>query len=135
MKLALDSNLAVSSILFPKSVSGAVLSAWRAGTFEWACCDSQFHELSAALLQPRILSRIAHGAEPVMAMMLEIRANCRWARLPMPVPAVCRDPRDDFLFALHDKGHVDWIISGDKDVVALKNRYPVLTPRELIDRL
>ena len=34
--------------------------------------------------------------------------------------SVCRDPKDNFLFALCQKGKVDFPISGDKDVLVLK---------------
>ena len=60
---------------------------------------------------------------------------CNHKILTSPLPKVCRDPDDDFLFALFDQGHAELIVSGDKDVLALRGRYPVLTPRELIDRL
>ena len=72
----------------------------------------------------------------MMRMLIaKIREECDMAVITQPFPRICRDPDDDFLFALFDQGHVDGIISGDKDVLALKNRYPVMSPRELIDRL
>ncbi len=71
----------------------------------------------------------------VKMLTAKIREDCRLVSISQPFPRVCRDPNDDFLFALFDQGHVDAIISGDKDVLALKDRYPVLTPRELIDKL
>jgi putative PIN family toxin of toxin-antitoxin system len=33
---------------------------------------------------------------------------------------VCRDPKDDYLLALCKDGQVDYMISGDQDVLALK---------------
>lgn len=135
MNLAIDTNLLVSAVLLPHSVPGAVLSAWRASAFIWVCCDEQWQELSGTFARPHILARIANGVEPVQTLLREMKANCRWATLNRPLPRVCTDANDDFLFALHDQGHVNTIVSGDKAVLALKGKYPVLSARELIDRL
>jgi uncharacterized protein len=135
MRLVIDSNLVFSSVLKPASVPGTVLGAWRAGHFDWISCEIQLAELTIALTRPYLLKKIPEGARPVEQLLHEMREDCHWPTLVMPLPAVCRDPRDDYLFALYDQGHADLIISGDKDVLACKNNYPVLTARELIDRL
>jgi uncharacterized protein len=135
MKLAIDSNVAVSSILNPDSVPGAVLGAWRQGHIAWVTCTQQFDELSVALMRPQLIAKISRGILPMQELLVQMHELCDWVDLTEPLPPICRDPRDDYLFALHDQGHIDMIVSGDKDVLALKPRYPVLTPRELIDRL
>lgn len=37
------------------------------------------------------------------------------------VASICRDPKDDFLLELADRSKADFLISGDKDVLAIKN--------------
>ncbi|MDQ3272673.1 MAG: putative toxin-antitoxin system toxin component, PIN family [Pseudomonadota bacterium] len=131
----IDSNLIFSSVLKPDSVPGAILGAWRKGHFDWMSCEIQLDELTVALTRPYLVSKIAQGATPVENLLIEMREGCHWKTLTTPLPAICRDPRDDYLFALHDQGHADLIVSGDKDVLACKNDYPVITARELLDRL
>lgn len=135
MKLAIDSNLLVSAVLLPHSVPGAVLAAWRASAFIWVCCDEQWQELSSTFARPHILARIANGVEPVQRLLRDMKANCRWVTPNRPLPRICNDPDDDFLCALYDQGHVNTLVSDDKAVLALKPKYPVLTARELIERL
>ena len=135
MRLVIDSNLVFSGVLKPSSVPGAVLGAWRAGHFDWISCATQLSELKIALIRPYLLKRIAEGATPIESVLHEMRESCHWKTLLMPLPAICRDPRDDYIFGLYDQGHADLIVSGDKDVLALKGRYPIITARELIDRL
>ena len=36
-----------------------------------------------------------------------------------PFPAVCRDPSDDYLLAYAESGNADFLVSGDKDILAL----------------
>jgi putative PIN family toxin of toxin-antitoxin system len=135
MRFAIDTNLLVSSTFSLSSPPALVMAAWRSERIEWVSCKEQLIELTVTLSRPRILSRVTGGQTLAMRLLQEIRNHCSIKDLMPPLPAVCRDPHDDFLFALHDQGHVDWIVSGDHDVLALKNRYPVLTARELIDRL
>ena len=135
MRLVIDSNLVFSGVLKPSSIPGAVLGAWRAGHFHWISCATQLSELKIALIRPYLLKRIAEGATPIESVLHEMREGCHWKTLLTPLPAICRDPRDDYIFALYDQGHADLIVSGDKDVQALKGRYPIITARELIDRL
>ncbi len=35
-------------------------------------------------------------------------------------PDVCRDPKDNYLLALSDKGNVVYLVTGDKDLLSLK---------------
>jgi hypothetical protein len=55
---------------------------------------------------------------------------------PDPVPAVTRDPADDYLVALARRERVDAIISGDLDLREAGLDDPLVwTPREAGDRL
>nr|NQU92649.1 putative toxin-antitoxin system toxin component, PIN family [Bacteroidota bacterium] len=35
-------------------------------------------------------------------------------------PSICRDPKDNFLLGLADKGNADYLVSGDKDLLDIK---------------
>ena len=55
---------------------------------------------------------------------------------PLPHPAVCRDPRDDYLVALAVATHADAIVTGDRDLLEVfEPPVAVLTPRALMERL
>jgi len=52
---------------------------------------------------------------------------------PEPVPSgVCRDPADEMLLGLVAPGHIDVIVSGDKDLLVLKRfkSSRIVTPRD-----
>ena len=48
---------------------------------------------------------------------------------------VCRDPKDNFLLALAKDGKADYLLTGDKDLLALKkfDRTNIITIREFLD--
>jgi predicted nucleic acid-binding protein len=55
---------------------------------------------------------------------------------PLPHPAVCRDPDDDYLVALARATVVDSLVTGDRDLLELQDiGVAVITPRELIKRV
>ena len=114
---------------------GLVMAAWRMQHLEWISCEEQLLELSVALRRPKVLDRVIGGEKLAIALLDEVRNNTDLKTLHYPLPAVCRDKKDDYLFALYDQNHVEMIVSGDKDVLALKGSYPIITARELIDRL
>ena len=135
MKCAIDSNLLISATFKPHTPPAMVLAAWRMRKIEWISCAEQIEELGVALFRPSVLARSPGGLPLAHSLVREMQMACNHKILTSPLPKVCRDPDDDFLFALFDQGHAELIVSGDKDVLALRGRYPVLTPRELIDRL
>jgi len=49
---------------------------------------------------------------------------------------VCRDPDDDMVLGSALAGRADVIVTGDKDLLVLKNfrKIPILTPRECLSR-
>lgn len=135
MRCAIDTNLLVSATFSQITPPALVLAAWRMNRIDWVSCEFQLNDVTNTLFKPNLLAKSPGGLAMAKMLLGQIRANCVVVKLSEPLPKVCRDPNDDFLFALLEQGHADAIISGDKDVLALKGRYPVLTPRELIDRL
>lgn len=135
MRCAIDSNLLISSTFKLDSTPARVLAAWRMRQISWVSCAEQLTELTEALFRPKVIARSVGGEPLAKRLLQEMQQECRLQHLQHPLPSMCRDAKDDFLFALYEQGHVDLIVSGDKDVLALKGRYPVLTARELIDRL
>lgn len=135
MRFAIDSNLLISSTFKLSSPPGLVMAAWRMQHIEWISCDEQMQELSVALFRPSVLARVIGREKLAFSLLEEIRSNCDLKTLSYPLPSVCRDSKDDYLFALYSQHHVEMIVSGDKDVLALKGSYPIITARELIDRL
>ena len=135
MRVVIDTNLLISATFKQTTPPALVLAAWRMRRFEWVSCDDQITELTVSLRKPKVAQRVAGGPALVESLLTQLRTDCTIETLTAPYSPVCRDIKDDFLFALRDQHGVDLIISGDADVLALKGRYPVLTARELIDRL
>jgi putative PIN family toxin of toxin-antitoxin system len=131
-RVVLDTNVLMSGIAYPASIPGKILAAWRNGAVEVL--------LSAYILDElrRVLPRLAHrhgltGAEiEDLVDALSIQAE-----IIEPPPAEeprLRDAADervlDTLLAALNASQSDYLITGDKDLLAVADRYPILTPTQ-----
>jgi len=136
VKLLLDSNVIVSGLLSTKSSPGQLMRLWRERYCEWVTCEQQLAELTVVLCRPWVASRVDGSLGSVYAFMREFHGKTTQLTLEPPFEPVCRAPNDDFLLAMLTRHPIDFLVSGDKDLLSLKHLYPtILTPRELIDRL
>lgn len=136
MKLILDTNTVLSALFKPESRASAIIQMWREDAFEWLSCSQQLEELSRVLARPKIIVRIVGSTATAQAFVQEMHAGCTFYPLEPPYPAVCRDPKDDYLMALLKEARPMHLIAGDKDLQALKNKWPaILTASEFLDRL
>ncbi len=130
LRVVLDTNVLLSGIAYPASVPGRIMAAWRHGSVEVL--------LSAYILDElrRVLPRLAHRHSMTPAEIddlvdiLSIQAEII-EPLPGKDPAL-RDAKDravlgTLLAALASSG-ADYLITGDKDLLAMGDRHPIVTP-------
>ena len=136
MKLILDTNTVLSALFKPQSRASAIIQMWRDDVFEWLSCDQQLEELTRVLARPKIITRIVGGPTTAQAFVQEMHAGCTLYPLVQPYASVCRDPKDDYLMALLIQARPMHLISGDKDLQVLNDKWPaILTATEFLDRL
>ncbi len=131
-KVVLDTNVLLSGIAYPASIPGKILSAWRGGSIDLL--------LSAYILDElrRVLPRLAHrhglsGAEiDDLVDALAIQAEIIEPE-PSNNPRL-RDAADEpvlnTLLTALTISEADYLITGDKDLLAVAERFPILTPAQ-----
>ena len=130
LRVVLDTNVLLSGIAYPASVPGKILAAWRHGSVEVL--------LSAYILDElrRVLPRLAHRHGLTSAENDDlVDALSIQAEVIDPLPGTDLDLRDAndqpvlaTLLAAIDTSGADYLITGDKDLLALAERYPIVTP-------
>lgn len=130
LRVVLDTNVLLSGIAYPASVPGKILAAWRHGSVEVL--------LSAYILAElrRVLPRLAHRhglSGPEVEDLVD--ALSIQAELLEPAPNTdpdLRDPADAPVLGTLLQGlktaDASYLITGDKDLLALSERYPIITP-------
>jgi uncharacterized protein len=128
-RVVLDTNVLVSALLFKGRVSGFV-TLWQQGKLAPLLSKETFEELNKVLTYPKFsLDRE------------EIRGIVEDEVLPFfeivePIEGVCPDPDDDPFIACAVSGGAEFVVSGDGQLVGLKQykRVRFVTPSEFLKR-
>ena len=128
--MVLDTNVLLSGIAFPSSIPGKIVSVWRLGSLEVVLSDFILDELR------RVLPRLEHRHGLTSAEIDDL-VDILSLQAEMVEPKDCVDfdlrDRNDLpvfgtLLSAGQGEHVDWLITGDNDLLMLANKYPIITP-------
>lgn len=132
LRVVLDTNVLLSGIAYPTSLPGKIMQAWRVGSVEVVLSIYILDELRRVL--PRLAARhgLSAGEIEDLVDILSLQAEVL-EPLPVADPAL-RDVADlpvlGTLVAAVKAGNIDYLISGDKDLLTLADRYPIVTPAQ-----
>lgn len=132
MRVVLDTNVFVSGVFFG-GPPGRILEAWRDGEVE-------------VVISHEILEEYVRVGEKLSAQFpgtdlgLALELVAAWATLvasqPLPEP-VCRDADDDKFLACALAASVQYIVSGDRDLLEISpyEGITILRPRAFVDEM
>jgi putative PIN family toxin of toxin-antitoxin system len=107
----------VRGVMNPSSVAGRLLA--RAGEFTIVVSPDTLFELMDVLHRPELQRKLTRiTGRPALDTLTELLASAERCH-PADSPPVCRDPDDDKFFASALAGAVNYIVSEDKDVLAI----------------
>lgn len=133
MRVVIDSGVVVSAALSEHGAPATLLRLWTEGEFEIVVSPQLVAELQDVLARPQIAPRIPPNRARALVRALSAGAI---EEIDPPTSApVTRGPKDEYLVALARAAGADVIVSGDRHLLELDIRPPVLTPRELLQLL
>lgn len=131
-RIVLDTNVLLSGLAYPSSVPGKLIAAWRRGALDLVLSGYILDELRRVL--PKLAHRHGLGASEIedlidaLAMQVELVEP---ETIDEPDLADANDlPVLGTLIAAQQKGQATALITGDKALLALNDRYPIRTPVE-----
>jgi len=128
LRVVLDTNVLVSGLAYPGSIPGQIVAAWRQGAIDVVVSRYILDEVSRVL--PRLNHRL-HWDEADFTDFLDILAFQTDLVEPLPLaPDAMRDTADLPVLGTLLAAEADYLITGDKDLLALADRHPILTPAE-----
>lgn len=136
LRVVLDTNVLLSGLAYPGSLPGRIVAAWRHGSVDVVLSTFILDELRRVL--PRLSARHGLSSREIddLVDILSIQAE-----LVEPEPIADEALRDDndlpvlgTLLAGMRTGNLDYLITGDKDLLALAGTNPILTPAEFWGR-
>ena len=131
----LDTNVLMSGLMLPESVPGKIVAAWRSAQFELVLSEPLLDEIGRVLSYPRIHARLGWGKDEIANFLLLLRFKADVVDIAREKGRRTRDPGDDPVLATLLASGADCLVSGDGDLLALRDRYPVLTPADFARRI
>jgi putative PIN family toxin of toxin-antitoxin system len=117
LRVALDTNVLVSALLFGGRV-GMLRDAWQAGRIIPLISKATFAEFRRVLSYPKFkLSQ----REIRAILNEEILPYVEAVEIVEQVAGVCRDSHDDMFLAVATSGNAQYLVTGDQDLLVLKN--------------
>jgi len=132
VRAVLDVNVLIAALISGAGASAELLRRWLSGGFELVVSDQLLAETSRALAYPKVRARVS--ASEASAFIELLRATATMAMDAPKVSRRSRDPGDDYLLALAESVGA-MIVSGDRDLLALSPRLPVLAPADFLKQL
>jgi putative PIN family toxin of toxin-antitoxin system len=115
MRIIVDANNWISSLLNPEFQTR--LEIVFEPEHHLIVSEGLFEDLTSAMSKPYLAKRIPQAEYEGLVALLRIDAELVDVH---SVIEVCRDPKDNFLLALAKDGNADYLITGDGDLLALK---------------
>lgn len=123
--VVLDTNVLVSGLAYPASIPGKIVTAWRQGAIRVVLLHYILDEMARVL--PR-LPRVKLDAAEIRDL-----CDCLMLLADIVEPATgtddeLRDPADQPVLQTLLASNAQYLITGDKDLLALADAYPIITP-------
>lgn len=132
LRVVLDTNVLLSGIAYPASVPGKILAAWRHGSVEVLLSDYILGELRRVL--PRLAHRHGLSASEIDDLVDALSIQAEVIEPATSSTPDLRDPNDQdvlgTLLAALQTSAADYLITGDKDLLLLADRHPIITPAD-----
>jgi putative PIN family toxin of toxin-antitoxin system len=128
LRVVLDTNVILSGLAYPGSVPGRIVGAWRQGAIDVVLSRHLLDELARVL--PRLNHRL-NWREADFADLIDILAFQADLVEPEPVSEdAVRDPADLPVLGTLLASRADYLVTGDRDLLALADHFPIITPAE-----
>ena len=135
MRAVLDTNIAVSALLFAHGRLAPVRLAWQANTFAPLVSAATTEELIRVLSYPKFKLSVADRDE----LLADYLPYCTTVKNPLKAPKVpsCRDPWDLPFLQLAAHTRADFLVTGDRDLLDIreKTRFAIVSAEAFMSKL
>ena len=132
IRAVIDTNVIVSGFITPGGPPAQIVNSWITGDFISILSPEMFEELQDVLRRPKIAAIIF---DPENLRLPYMRSSADIV-FPSQTLNVCCDPHDNMFFEAAVAGRADFIVSGDKAVLAVKMEHiRVIKPAQFMQLL
>jgi putative PIN family toxin of toxin-antitoxin system len=125
LRVVLDTNVLVSGLAYPGSIPGHIVTLWRHGGLDVVLSRYILDETARVL--PR-LSRTQLSPNEIRDLIDSLMFLADIVEPDAEQDADLRDVADQQVLATLRASQASYLITGDKDLLALIEKYPIVTP-------
>jgi putative PIN family toxin of toxin-antitoxin system len=125
LRVVLDTNVLVSGLAYPGSIPGQIVSIWRQGGLDVVLSRHILDEIINVL--PR-LSRIQLSSSEIRDLVDSLMFLADVIEPDDERDPDLRDPADQQVLGTLRASRADYLITGDKHLLVLAGKYPIVTP-------
>jgi len=127
MRVVLDTNVLVSGLAYPGSVPGYIVTTWQQGGLDVVLSHHILDELVRVL--PR-LKRVRMTPTEIRDMVDSLMFQAEIVEPDGLRDEQLRDPEDQAVLLTLLAANAQYLITGDKDLLVLADRYSIVTPAD-----
>ena len=135
MKVVLDTNILVSGLMYPASTPGRIIAAWSEAQFEVVTTREQLAEISRVLGYPKIRLILKWDDDRIEHFIKQVYLRVEVAEAGTTDFEALRDPEDTMTLGALVAADADLLVTGDYDLLVLRDRFPIETPVEFARRI
>jgi putative PIN family toxin of toxin-antitoxin system len=130
-RVVLDTDVLVSGLTYPGSIPGRILSVWRRGGVDVVLSRYILDNMVRVL--PR-LTRISLTPSEIRDFADSFMFLAEMVEPSTELDETLRDESDQMILGTLRAARADYLVTGDKDLLALGERYPIVTPAAFWER-
>lgn len=131
LRVVVDTNVLVSGLAYPASIPGRILGVWRQGGIDLVLSRYILDEMVRVL--PR-LRRISLTPAEIRDLADSFLFLAEIVEPSAELEKALRDEADQKVLGTLRSAKADYLITGDKDLLALAEPYPIVTPAVFWER-
>ncbi|MBK9944499.1 MAG: putative toxin-antitoxin system toxin component, PIN family [Kouleothrix sp.] len=136
MRVLLDTNILISALLSPdhQGTIQTLLAQLFQGAFTLLLPEDVVEEFATTVIRKKHLARAftVQSLEAAMAALIAVAEIV--PKIRDEIPRVGRDVKDDYLLAYATIGMADYLVTGDQDLLVLRQvgDVAIVTPAQLL---
>ena len=135
MRIVLDTNILVSGLMVPDGTPGRIIAAWFDAEFDVISSREQLAEIGRVLGYPKIRRVLKWDDDRIERFLRLLHGRVEIVEPDSAAVDTPRDPDDGPILGTLVAAEADFLVTGDRDLLSLRDRYPIETPAEFVRRI
>ncbi len=131
LRVVLDTNVLLSGLAYPASIPGQIVVAWSMGAVDVVFSRYILDEAVRAL--PR-MPRVRLSQDEIRNLVESLVFLAEIVEPSLVIEDALRDKADLPILGTFVAAQADYLVTGDKDLLALAGKYPIVTPAAFWER-